>query len=130
MPTATPPVTSKSTDITQQHTLPDALTNGKTRALGHASSSASEAESSDAEQPGDRAAPRADYGGGQTAAAIAIEGSVEAGEDVFDENEVDPAKCRAIESSLWELESLRHHYYHAVWASWLPRIKYVGWHAL
>ena len=36
------------------------------------------------------------------------------GQDVFDEHEADPAKCRAIESSLWELESLRHHWYHAV----------------
>ncbi len=36
------------------------------------------------------------------------------GQDVFDERETDPAKCRAIESSLWELESLRQHYYHTV----------------
>ncbi len=36
------------------------------------------------------------------------------GQDVFDGDEADPAKCRAIESSLWELESLKHHYYHAV----------------
>ncbi|KAJ2768803.1 Maturation and nuclear export of 40S ribosomal subunits interacting protein, partial [Coemansia nantahalensis] len=31
--------------------------------------------------------------------------------DPFDADESDPAKCRAIESSLWELETLQHHYY-------------------
>ncbi|KAJ1729143.1 Maturation and nuclear export of 40S ribosomal subunits interacting protein [Coemansia biformis] len=31
--------------------------------------------------------------------------------DPFDADEPDPAKCRAIESSLWELETLQHHYY-------------------
>ena len=36
------------------------------------------------------------------------------GEDVYDEAQLDPAKSRAIESSLWEIESLRQHYYHAV----------------
>jgi hypothetical protein len=32
------------------------------------------------------------------------------GEDPFIESEVDPAKCRALESSLWEIETLKHHY--------------------
>lgn len=113
----------------EQQTLPDALMNGKTHALGHvSSSSASEAERSDAEEPGVRPAPIAGDAVGQTAAATAIGGRMEAGQDVFDENEVDPAKCRAIESSLWELESLRHHYYHAVRASWLLQFKYDGRH--
>mmetsp|Transcript_8253 Transcript_8253/g.24903 ORF Transcript_8253/g.24903 Transcript_8253/m.24903 type:complete len:158 (-) Transcript_8253:592-1065(-) len=33
-----------------------------------------------------------------------------AGEDVFDEHEQDPSKCRAVESSLWEVLRLRNHY--------------------
>ena len=41
-----------------------------------------------------------------------VEGSV--GEDVYDDAELDPAKSRAIESSLWEIDSLRQHYYHTV----------------
>lgn len=32
------------------------------------------------------------------------------GVDVYDENETDPAKSRAVESSLWELAALRNHY--------------------
>ncbi|KAJ1674775.1 Maturation and nuclear export of 40S ribosomal subunits interacting protein [Spiromyces aspiralis] len=31
--------------------------------------------------------------------------------DPFDEDEKDPAKCRAIESSLWEIETLQNHFY-------------------
>ena len=50
------------------------------------------------------------------------------GQDVFDEHEADPAKCRAIESSLWELESLRHHYYHAV-SYMLKSLLGCTWHA-
>ncbi len=33
-----------------------------------------------------------------------------AGVDVYDDAEPDPAKCRALESSLWELTALRAHY--------------------
>lgn len=47
----------------------------------------------------------------------ASEGGVAAsgvGEDVYDEAQLDPVKSRAIESSLWEIESLRQHYYHTV----------------
>lgn len=36
-------------------------------------------------------------------------GPVWKGEDVFDEQEADPSKARALESSLWELTALRHH---------------------
>jgi len=32
-------------------------------------------------------------------------------DDPYDENEVDPALCRAMESSLWEVASLSNHYY-------------------
>lgn len=32
------------------------------------------------------------------------------GVDLYDEMESDPAKCRAVESSLWEVEALRNHY--------------------
>lgn len=35
-------------------------------------------------------------------------------EDVFDAEENDPSKCRAIESSLWELSSFENHYHPAV----------------
>ncbi|KAJ2081074.1 Maturation and nuclear export of 40S ribosomal subunits interacting protein [Coemansia sp. RSA 988] len=31
--------------------------------------------------------------------------------DPFDAEEADPAKCQAIKSSVWELETLQHHYY-------------------
>ena len=31
--------------------------------------------------------------------------------DPFIEDEPNPSECRAMASSLWELESLRHHYY-------------------
>ncbi|PIA14482.1 CBF-domain-containing protein, partial [Coemansia reversa NRRL 1564] len=31
--------------------------------------------------------------------------------DPFDSEESDPAKCQAMKSSLWELETLQHHYY-------------------
>ena len=34
--------------------------------------------------------------------------------DPFDDNEPDPAKSRALESSLWELKTLEEHYYHSV----------------
>jgi U3 small nucleolar RNA-associated protein 19 len=34
----------------------------------------------------------------------------QAGLDVFDEHEPDPSKCRAVESSLWEVQRLRNHY--------------------
>ena len=104
-----------STDAAEQHVLPDAMTNGKAHGSSH------DADSSDAEEAitaGDMPPQTARDRGAQAAAAIAtaaaVGGEVQAGEDVFDETELDPAKCRAIESSLWELESLRHHYYHTV----------------
>jgi U3 small nucleolar RNA-associated protein 19 len=31
-------------------------------------------------------------------------------QDPYDERETDPAKCRALESSLWEVEALRNHH--------------------
>lgn len=127
-PTAAQAAAHKSTDPAEQHTVPDAMTNGHAHDSSHASSREPDADSSDAEAA-DMAvdkAQAADERGAQTAAATAtasatatstaqaVGGDMEAGEDVFDETEVDPAKCRAIESSLWELESLRHHYYHTV----------------
>jgi U3 small nucleolar RNA-associated protein 19 len=33
------------------------------------------------------------------------------GLDVFDESQADPARSRAVESSLWELAALRNHYW-------------------
>ena len=106
-----------STDAAEQRLLPDALTNGSAHDSSH------DADSSDAEAAvttGDRPPQTAEGRGAQagtataSAAAAAVGSEVQAGEDVFDETELDPAKCRAIESSLWELESLRHHYYHTV----------------
>lgn len=35
-------------------------------------------------------------------------------DDPYDSSEADPVKCRAVESSLWELKSLMHHYHHSV----------------
>ena len=115
-----PAAADKSTDAVQQHrVLPHAMTNGHARGTTH------DVDSSDAEEadiavdvpPGtaeDRGAQAAASTATATATAIGVGGEVQAGEDVFDESELDPAKCRAIESSLWELESLRHHYYHVV----------------
>jgi hypothetical protein len=107
-----------------QTSLPHSLTNGHSK--GHvkgddtssgASSSQADEDSSSDSLAADGAA--ADEARVQTQEATmsgvgsaGVIGSV--GQDVFDEHEADPAKCRAIESSLWELESLRHHYYHAV----------------
>ena len=34
--------------------------------------------------------------------------------DPYDEEEEDPEKCRALDSSLWELDALRHHYFYLV----------------
>ncbi|KAJ2641291.1 MAPK protein hog1 [Coemansia sp. RSA 1694] len=39
------------------------------------------------------------------------EESVSAENDMYLANEADPAKCNALSSSLWELETLQHHYY-------------------
>ncbi|KAL5706070.1 hypothetical protein ACHQM5_024280 [Ranunculus cassubicifolius] len=36
------------------------------------------------------------------------------GVDLFDNEELDPAKCNAMRSSLWEIDTLRHHYCPAV----------------
>lgn len=47
-----------------------------------------------------------DSGGSSKASAAAV-GS---GLDVYDEAEADPARSRAVESSLWELAALRNHY--------------------
>lgn len=46
----------------------------------------------------------------RTAAGARGGGSGEEGLDVYDMEEVDPAKSRAVESSLWELGALRNHY--------------------
>ncbi|KAK2193493.1 hypothetical protein NP493_12g07026 [Ridgeia piscesae] len=35
-------------------------------------------------------------------------------EDPFDMDECDPAKCNALDSCLWELQTLQHHYHHEV----------------
>lgn len=111
----TPAAADKSTDAAEQHALPDAVTNGNVHDSSH------DADSSDAEEAitaGDMSPITAEDRGAQAAAAsataAAVRAEVQAGEDVFDETELDPANCRAIESSLWELESLRHHYYHTV----------------
>lgn len=115
--TAAPPAAAdKSTDAA---VLPHAMTNG------HAHGSSQDAVSSDAEEAGTgvdmppgtaegRESQAAAATATATTAAAGVGEEVQAGEDVFDESELDPAKCRAIESSLWELESLRHHYYHVV----------------
>jgi U3 small nucleolar RNA-associated protein 19 len=46
---------------------------------------------------------------GEVAAAALPDAPVWRGEDVFDAAEGDPAKARALESSLWELDALRRH---------------------
>ncbi|KAA8492548.1 Nucleolar complex protein 4-like [Porphyridium purpureum] len=40
--------------------------------------------------------------------------AVAAGVDVYDDTEIDPARCGAMQSSLWEIEALRRHYCPAV----------------
>ena len=44
------------------------------------------------------------------AAAPTEAAAAQQGQDVYDEAETDPAKCRALESSLWEVAALRSHY--------------------
>ncbi len=105
----------------KQTSLPHTLTNGHSK--GHiqgddtSSSSQADEDSSSDSLAADGAAVGEARVQTQEAAmsgvgCAGVIGGV--GQDVFDEHEADPAKCRAIESSLWELESLRHHYYHAV----------------
>lgn len=53
------------------------------------------------------AAAAAQQQGQQEAAASA---AAHPGVDVFDEGEPDPGRCRALESSLWEVAALRSHY--------------------
>lgn len=105
----------KSTDAAEQCVLPDAMTNGNAHDSSHdADSSDTEEAVTAGDMPPQTAEGRKAQAAAATATAAAVGGEVQAGEDVFDETELDPAKCRAIESSLWELESLRHHYYHTV----------------
>jgi U3 small nucleolar RNA-associated protein 19 len=47
--------------------------------------------------------------GSNGTAAAAAAGAAGAGVDVYDAAEPDPAKSRAVESSLWEVEALRNH---------------------
>lgn len=56
--------------------------------------------------------PRAGEPGAAAAANADADAPVEGGEaaDPFDEAEEDPERCRAIESCLWEVDSLRGHY--------------------
>lgn len=55
--------------------------------------------------------PTAAGGGSSGSNAVAgSNGSNVGGVDVYDPSEPDPAKSRAVESSLWELEALRNHY--------------------
>lgn len=46
--------------------------------------------------------------------ACLIHREIDSLEDVYDADEKDPAKCRAIESCLWELHALEKHYHPAV----------------
>lgn len=102
--------------------LPHMQTNGHAKDDPHINGSSSDASSSSSggdDSSDTEAANRADdrvvvQGQGQGQEAVSGARSACVGQDVFDEHEADPAKCRAIESSLWELESLRHHYYHTV----------------
>eukprot|EP00983_Pelagomonas_calceolata_P051047 1142239-Pelagomonas_calceolata.AAC.2 len=41
---------------------------------------------------------------------VEASGGAELGSDPYDPQEEDPAKTRAVESSLWELQALRNHY--------------------
>ncbi|KAL3857411.1 hypothetical protein ACJMK2_012086 [Sinanodonta woodiana] len=42
------------------------------------------------------------------------DGCTDGDEDPYDPTEPDPAKCRALDSSLWEIKTLQSHYYHEV----------------
>ncbi len=104
-----------------QTSLPHTLTNGhcKGHIQGDDTSSSSQADKHSSSDSLAADAAAVDEARVQTQEAamsgIGSAGGIGAvGQDVFDKHEADPAKCRAIESSLWELESLRHHYYHAV----------------
>lgn len=122
------PAASAAFGTVVHNSLPHTLTNGhsKERPLSDDSSDESssqqdEDDSSDAEAAAEEADGEAAENVSQIQEATTLGvgilsgGDADAvGQDVFDERETDPAKCRAIESSLWELESLRQHYYHTV----------------
>ncbi len=107
-----------------QPSLPHTLTNGRSKGHVQGDDTSSGASSSQADEDSSSDSLEADGAAVDEArvqtqeAAMSGVGSAGViggvGQDVFDEHEADPAKCRAIESSLWELESLKHHYYHAV----------------
>ena len=120
-PTAVPSATHPSIDGDANNNTVCALTNGDIHDSSDANSSAQSIDSSDKEAA-DVAADTAQAACGpfeETDGGARVQYAVSAGQDVFDEHETDPAKCRAIESSLWELDSLRHHYYHTVSQFWL-----------
>ena len=94
-----------------QNGLPDASMNGHLHSATDAASSDAEAADNESADNGSQVLNGSSV---VASASPAISVAAGAGEDVFDEGEVDPAKCQAIESSLWELESLRHHYHHTV----------------
>lgn len=106
-----------SLPVSQQATLasvkPGVMQNGLS---GHAESDSDDgisATSAAAKEGVADGKPAAEAGNRQKDSIDAVPDAVD-GEDVFDEQEVDPAKSRAIESSLWEVESLRQHSYHTV----------------
>jgi U3 small nucleolar RNA-associated protein 19 len=66
--------------------------------------------SSAAATAGSNGSSAAATAGSNGSSAAATAGSNAAGVDVYDPSEPDPAKSRAVESSLWELEALRNHY--------------------
>ena len=116
-PTAALSASGTPRDPAAQNGIPDAMTNGHSHDSSDASSSQLDPDSSDGDAPDTATDQKRHLNGleAQASAGAAVDGSSAGiGEDVFDEHEADPAKCRAIESSLWELDSLRHHYYHTV----------------
>jgi CBF/Mak21 family len=80
---------------------------------GSSSDSESGADAAAATQPADAAAAAQSQAAAAAAAASAAPAAAAAahpGVDVYDEAEPDPARCRALESSLWEVAALRAHY--------------------
>ena len=122
--------------------LPNGL--GKTSGISSSGSSSDSGDSSDSDSGGGRFVRTAATTAGVGAAEAGGHGSSgpetasSLGEDVYDEAETDPAKCRALNSSLWEVAALRSHYdpqvpaaialcaltsctTHTLWRCWVPR---------
>jgi hypothetical protein len=82
------------------------------RSASHAPAAGANPEAAPAAGPGSGQAAAVNGGSGHTESSTGRGkgASLQPGEDPYLEDEGDPAQSRAVESSLWEMETLRNHY--------------------